>query len=116
MLRYIETMDLTTSMRMRRLPWLLAGCLALPVQAFDTITPRQLPEMLRSIWGKTKPEMNENSRCAAAFDGHSDPARMVMRCSVYMRMGAEAERRAIGHCEEERARKGVQMPCKIVKE
>lgn len=109
-------MNTLTSALARSLPMLLVACLALPAQAFDTVPLRQLPEMLRAIWDKTKPEMNEHSRCAAAFDGHSDPAKMVMRCSVYMRMGAEAERRAIGHCEEERARKGVHMPCKIVKE
>lgn len=104
----------------RTLPWLLAACLAWSAQAagygFATIELRQLPEALHFIWDKTKPEMNENSRCAAAFDSHSDPAKMVIRCSVHMRMGAEAERRAMGYCEEERSRKGVHMPCKIVKE
>ena len=102
--------------RWRLAPWLLAGALASPAFGSDTVALRQLPEMLHAIWDKTKPEMNENSRCAAAFDGQSDPTKMIMRCSVYMRMGAEAERRALAYCEEERTRKGVHMPCKIVKE
>ena len=93
---------------------LLSG--AVHARTSDTVPLRQLPEMLHAIWDKTKPEMNENSRCAAAFDGHSDPAKMIIRCSVYMRMGAEAERRALAYCEEERARKAVQMPCKSIKE
>ncbi len=63
-----------------------------------------------------KPDMNENSRCAAAFDSPYDQSRMIMRCSIYMRMGAEAERRALAYCEEERKRSGVVSPCRIVKE
>jgi hypothetical protein len=113
-------MNTLTSNLVRALPVVLAACLSWPAQAtgynFETIELRRLPETLHGIWNNTKPDMNENSRCAAAFDSHSDPSRMVMRCSVYMRMGAEAERRAIAHCEEERARRGVHMPCKIVKE
>lgn len=114
MLRYSAPMNTLHSLPLA--PWLLALGLTAPAFGSDTVPLRQLPEMLHAIWDKTKPEMNENSRCAAAFDGHSDPAKMIMRCSVYMRMGAEAERRALVYCEEERARKGVHMPCKIVKE
>lgn len=110
----------TTPSLMRALPVLLAGCLAWPVHSassvFETIELRRLPETLRGLWNITKPEMNANSRCAAAFDSHTEPDKMILRCSVYMRMGAEAERRAMNYCEEERARKGIHMPCKIVKE
>ena len=104
----------------RVLPMLLAGGLAWPAHgagsAFDTVELRRLPDLLRGQWNSTKPEMNANSRCAAAFDSHTDPDKMILSCSVYMRMGAAAERRAIGYCEEQRSRKGVHMPCKIVKE
>lgn len=105
---------------LRALPLLLAASLAWPVHAgtsaFDTVDVRRLPDVLRGQWNSTKPEMNANSRCAAAFDSHSDPDKMILSCSVYMRMGAAAERRAMGYCEEQRSRKGVHMPCKIVTE
>ncbi len=105
---------------MRVLPVLLAAGLLSSAHAagsaFDTVELRRLPDLLRGQWNSTKPEMNENSRCAAAFDSHTDPDKMILSCSVYMRMGAAAERRAIGYCEEQRSRKGVHMPCKIVKE
>ncbi|NDB70644.1 MAG: hypothetical protein EB015_22085 [Methylocystaceae bacterium] len=77
---------------------------------------RQLPDAMKEAWAKNKPDMNENSRCAAAFDSPYDQSRMIMRCSIYMRMGAEAERRALAYCEEERKRSGVVSPCRIVKE
>mgnify|MGYP000496943813 CR=1 FL=1 len=98
----------------------LAALLALGVAQSALATPthalRQLPEALQGVWASTKPEMNANSRCAAAFDSQTDTARMVMRCSVHMRLGAEAERRALAYCQEERERKGVRSPCRIVQE
>ena len=105
---------------LRVVPVLLVGALVWPVHAatsaFDTVELRRLPDLLRGQWNSTKPEMNANSRCAAAFDSHTEPDKMILSCSIYMRMGAAAERRAMGYCEEERSRKGVHMPCKIVKE
>lgn len=92
--------------------------LALPCASAgaETMPVRQLPDALKEVWAKNKPDMNENSRCAAAFDSPYDQSRMIMRCSIYMRMGAEAERRALAYCEEERKRTGVASPCRIVKE
>jgi len=109
-------MNIVPSILARALPALLALGLAQAALAAQTHALRQLPESLRGVWDKTKPEMDANSRCAAAFDSQTDPARMVMRCSVHMRLGAEAERRALAYCHEERARKGVRGPCKIVQE
>lgn len=84
--------------------------------AYETVPLRQLPNVLRTMWSDTKPQMNENSRCAAAFDNQYDLNKMTMRCSIYMRMGAEAERRAISYCEQDRARKTIAAPCRIVTE
>jgi hypothetical protein len=95
------------------LVWAILPLAAL-ASAFETIALKQLPGPLHSLWGRTKPEMNENSRCAAAFDG--DPEKMTLRCSVYVRMAAEAERRAMLYCEEDRAKKHIHAPCRIVKE
>ena len=84
--------------------------------AADTLRVPQLPDALKEVWVKNKPDMNENSRCAVAFDSPYDQRRMIMRCSIYMRMGAEAERRALAYCEEERKRTGIVSTCRIVKE
>ena len=82
----------------------------------ETLHVRQLPDALKEVWAKNKPDMNENSRCAAAFDSPYDHTRMIMRCSIYMRMGAEAERRALASCEEERKRRAMISTCRSVRE
>lgn len=85
-------------------------------EVYPTMKVRELPEVLRSQWNQTKPQMNSNSRCAAAFDSHSDYDRMTLKCSVYIKLGAVGARRAMGYCEEDRAKLHIHSPCKIVQE
>jgi hypothetical protein len=89
---------------------------AKPIGPYPTIHLSELPDPLRSIWKELKPEMNEMSHCAAAFDSHSDGEKMAFRCSIHIKMAAEGERRAMGYCEEKRKEKGIKMPCKLVEE
>jgi hypothetical protein len=63
-----------------------------------------------------KPEMNQFSHCAAAFDSHSDGEKMAFRCSIYIKMSAEGERRAMNYCEEKRAEHKINSPCRLVVE
>lgn len=94
----------------------LAGLSVLAqAQPVPTVRLRELPEPLRAVWERTRPEMTEPSRCAAAFDP-GDRDRMALRCSVYVRLGAEGERRAMRHCEEARQELRIKAPCAIVKE
>jgi hypothetical protein len=60
--------------------------------------------------------MNSNSRCAAAYDSHSEQERMSLRCSIYIKLGAEGARRAMQHCEEDREKKHIHALCRIVQE
>ena len=96
----------------------LIGCSAVakPIGNYPTVHVSELPDPLRSVWKELKPEMNENSHCAAAFDSHSDGEKMVFRCSIHIKMSAEGERRAMRYCEEKRQEKGIKMPCKLVQE
>jgi len=89
---------------------------AKPIGNYASIHLSELPDPLRSVWKELKPEMNENSHCAAAFDSHSDGEKMAFRCSIHIKMSAEGERRAMRYCEEKRAEKGIRMPCKLVEE
>jgi len=89
---------------------------AKPIGSYPTIHLSELPDPLRSVWKELKPEMNQNSHCAAAFDGHSDGEKMVLRCSIHIKMSAEGERRAMRYCEEKRVERGIRMPCKLVEE
>ena len=89
---------------------------ATPIGPYPSINVSELPDPLRSVWKELKPEMNEMSHCAAAFDSHSDGEKMAFRCSIHIKMSAEGERRAMRYCEEKREEKGIHMPCKLVEE
>jgi hypothetical protein len=96
-------------------PWAWAQKLP-PAPVYPSMKVRELPDVLRSQWNQTKPEMNSNSRCAAAFDSHADTDRMTLKCSIYIKLGAVGERRAMGYCEEEREKRHIHAPCKLVRE
>ena len=92
------------------------AALAKPIGPYPYMHVSELPDSLRSVWKELKPEMNEMSHCAAAFDSHSDGEKMAFRCSIHIKMSAEGERRAMRYCEEKREEKGIRMPCKLVEE
>jgi hypothetical protein len=98
------------------LTWMGVAALAKPIGPYPFMHVSELPDSLRSVWKELKPEMNEMSHCAAAFDSHSDGEKMAFRCSIHIKMSAEGERRAMRYCEEKRAEKGIKMPCKLVEE
>ena len=98
------------------LAWFGFASLAKPIGNYPSIHLSELPDSLRSVWKELKPEMNEMSHCAAAFDSHSDGEKMAFRCSIHIKMSAEGERRAMRYCEEKRVEKGIKMPCKLVEE
>lgn len=87
-----------------------------PVHAADAVTVRayDLPAYLKDKWKMNEPSMNENSRCAVTWDGSGDIDRMVMSCSIHIRMAAEGERRALKGCEDARREKGIARPCRLV--
>lgn len=102
------------------LTYLRGACLALVLglaQAaapYPTVPLKDLPDGLRSTFQQLKPEMNEFSHCAAAWDSQNDGDRMVFKCSIYIKMSAEGERRSMQYCEEKRAEKKIKAPCRLV--
>jgi hypothetical protein len=83
---------------------------------FATVPLKELPQPLRVAYMDNKPEMNDRSRCAAAFDPSGDVEKMTLKCSVYIRMAAEGARRAMNYCEEKRQELRIKAPCRVVKE
>jgi hypothetical protein len=106
--------------RFKYLVYLLAltgfAAMAKPIGPYPSIQLSELPDPLRSVWKELKPEMDQMSHCATAFDSHSDGEKMAFRCSIHIKMSAEGERRAMRYCEEKRQEKGIKMPCKLVEE
>lgn len=88
----------------------------LAADGYPTVGAREIPEGLKMVWRQTKPEMTANSRCAAAFDNHSDMEKMTLQCSVHIKMAAEGERRAMRYCEEKRQALKIKEPCRLVVE
>ncbi len=96
----------------------LWGCAAQSMAAdgYPTVRVTDIPEGLKMVWRQTKPEMSANSRCAAAFDNHSDIEKMSLQCSVHIKMAAEGARRAMRYCEEKRQELKIKEPCRLVVE
>ena len=97
---------------------LLWACAAqlMAAEVYPTVRVRDIPEGLKMVWRQTKPEMTANSRCAAAFDNHSDIEKMSLQCSVHIKMAAEGARRAMRYCEEKRQELKIKEPCRLVVE
>ena len=102
------------------LTYLRGACLALVLglaQAaapYPTVPLKDLPDGLRFTFQQLKPEMNEFSHCAAAWDSQTDGDRMAFKCSIYIKMSAEGERRSMQYCEEKRLEKKIRAPCRLV--
>jgi hypothetical protein len=94
----------------------LAFGLAQAKSPFPVVPLKDLPEPLRLHWAGLKPEMQPTSHCAAAFDSNTDTDKMVMKCSIHIKMSAEGERRAMRYCEEQRAERKIKGPCRLVQE
>ena len=95
---------------------LLGGLAHAASGSFPTVPLGDLPDSLQSVWRELKPEMTPMSHCAAAYDSYTDDERMVFRCSIYIKMSAEGERRAMRYCEERRSDKKIKAPCRLVVE
>lgn len=98
--------------------WLAAVSLPVASQTQNaaTVPVRELPQALKQQWQLSKPEMTATSRCAAAWDSHTDTQKMTLDCSIYIRMAAEGARRALSYCEEKRQKLQIHAPCRIVSE
>ena len=83
---------------------------------YPTVKLKDLPQGLRNEYLQQKPQMNKESRCAATYDSHNQADKMNLMCSIYIRMAAEGERRAMHYCEEKRTELKIQAPCRIVVE
>jgi hypothetical protein len=88
--------------------------LAQAAAPYPTVPLKDLPDGLRFTFQQLKPEMNEFSHCAAAWDSQTDGDRMAFKCSIYIKMSAEGERRSMQYCEEKRLEKKIKAPCRLV--
>jgi hypothetical protein len=97
------------------LAWLsLLPFLALAEEGHKHIAPELLPNSLQLSWQANKPSLGKFGQCAAAFDSRTDDAKMAFACSVYVKLSAVAERKAIQHCDEQRETRHIKAPCQLI--
>jgi hypothetical protein len=89
--------------------------LALAEEGRKHIAPELLPNSLQLSWQANKPSLGKFGQCAAAFDSKTDDAKMAFACSVYVKLSAVAERKAIQHCDEQRETRHIKAPCQLVR-
>ena len=94
----------------------MAASWATAASPYPTVKLKDLPDHLRNEFAQQKPQMTRESRCAAAYDSHNQVDKMSLMCSIYIRMAAEGERRAMHYCEEKRAELKIQGACRVVVE
>ena len=83
---------------------------------YPTVRLRDVPDAIHKLYKREEPNFTDKSHCAAAWDSTTDGDRIAFKCSVFIKMSAEGERRAMRYCEENRAEKGIKMPCRLVEE
>ena len=95
--------------------FLLLPFLALAEEERKHIAPELLPKSLQLSWQVNKPSLGKFGQCAAAFDSRTEDAKMAFACSIYVKLTAVAERKAIQHCDEQRAARQIKAPCQLVR-
>lgn len=78
------------------------------------IAAELLPMSLQTSWNANKPHLGKFGHCAAAFDSRTDDGKMAFACSIYVKLSAVAQRKAIQHCEEQREARHIKAPCQLI--
>ena len=78
------------------------------------IAAELLPMSLQTSWNANKPNLGKFGQCAAAFDSRTDDSKMAFACSIYVKLSAVAQRKAIQHCDEQREARHIKAPCQLI--
>lgn len=81
---------------------------------YPTIKVGDLPQAVLLMYKREEPNFTDRSHCATAWDSTTDGDKIAFKCSVFIKMSAEGERRAMRYCEEIRANKKISAPCRLV--
>ena len=96
---------------------ILSLVIVMPASAneeFKHIAAEMLPSSLQTSWQVNKPQLGKFGHCAADFDSRTDDAKMAFACSIYVKLKAVAQRKAIQHCDEQRETRHIKAPCQLI--
>ncbi len=105
---------------LQRTTWMaLLFWLSLPAhvgasEVHEHIAAELLPMSLQVSWNSNKPHLGKFGHCAAAFDSRTDDGKMAFACSIYVKLSAVAQRKAIQHCDEQREARHIKAPCQLI--
>jgi hypothetical protein len=91
-----------------------------PAQAdpykFPYVSLHDLPSALQEAYRNERPHLGDIGRCAVSFDNNMDQEKMVFTCSIYVKMSAVAERKAMERCDQMKTARSIKSPCKVISE
>lgn len=91
-----------------------------PAQAdpykFPYVSLHDLPSALQEAYRNERPHLGDIGRCAVSFDSSMDQEKMVFTCSIYVKMSAVAERKAMERCDQIKTARNIKAPCKVISE
>ena len=83
---------------------------------YPSVHLHEIPHALQEGYRHEKPNLGEIGRCVVAYDSAVAEEKMIFTCSIYVKMSAVAERKAMERCEGLRASKGIKGPCRVINE
>jgi len=99
--------------------WLVSGLIWV-AQAEPYVYPgvhlHDLPGALQEAYRNEKPNLGDIGRCVVSFDSSIDQEKMIFTCSIYVKMSAVAERKAMERCEDMKEKRHIKAPCRVIKE
>jgi hypothetical protein len=75
-----------------------------------------VPQAVQQLYKREAPNFTDKSHCATAWDSATDGDKIAFKCSVFIKMSAEGERRAMRYCDEIREQKKINAPCRLIVE
>jgi len=83
---------------------------------YPKVSLHDIPGPLIEAYKHEKPYLGDIGRCVVAYDSSVAEEKMIFTCSIYVKMSAVAERKAMERCEGLRSSKGIKAPCRVINE
>ncbi len=71
---------------------------------------------LQEAYRHERPNLGDIGRCVVSYDSSMDQEKMIFTCSIYVKMSAVAERKAMERCEQMKEKRRIKGPCKVIQE
>ncbi len=95
--------------------WLgFAATLSHAESLYPTIKLSEVPNAVLQMYKREEPNFTNMSHCATAWDSTTDGDKIAFKCSVFIKMSAEGERRAMRYCDEIRDQKKIVARCRLI--